>query len=384
MRRDTDKNKNFTVTLQDIDDTIFLHLEDLQITVEDEGNVIKVPIIYTSPEKWVSARRDGFFRDRYGKIQLPVIVASRRNSENDDNMEMFNRHLKYPIMQRYSPKNKYTQFSALVPQNAPVHEVYYITMADHQLITYQFIVWAEYHTQMNAILEKFKFANKSYWGREHGLRFRCRVEGMDHQNDLDESEDKTIKTEFSVVCNGYILPETYTQLDRQYPSTNKLFTPKKILFGAETVSKGMDPHPPAPDSEGKIKSKAYPNLDPYQVPQGPPLMFQEGVEFTPIEPAAPIPVEVFPPVIPDAPINLVVTSGSAILSWNSASNNVASYSIWKSSDGVAYSNYTTIDGAFLTYTDTNVTGGNTYWYEVAAFNVVGTSSFSNTASIRFL
>lgn len=279
VRRDTDKNKNFTVTFQDIDETIFGHLNDMQITVVDEGNTIRVPIIYTSPEKWVAARNQGFFRDRNGKVQLPVVVASRASSENDNDMEVFNitRALNYPVIQRYSQKNKYTQFSSLTPQNAPVHEVYLINMAEHQVLTYQFIVWTEYHTQMNEIIIKLKYANKTYWGKEHGLRFRCRVEGMDHRTEASSDEDKTVKTEFSVLCNGYILPESYTLLDRHYSTTDKLFTPKKIIFGTEVVSNGLDPFPSVPEAAGKIKSPDYPNLDINQVPAGPPLVFGEIV-----------------------------------------------------------------------------------------------------------
>lgn len=275
-RRDTDKVKNFTITLKDIDETMFKHLEDLQLTVVDEGNKIKMPIFYGAPEKWVAARRDGYLRDRQGKLQLPAMIFQRTSSDNDHDMEMFNRHLKYPIIQKYSSKNMYTQFAALTGQNTHVHEVYYVTGAEHLVLTYSFIVWTEYHEQMNTIIEVIKFNTKTYWGIEKGFRFRVRAEAFSHTIELSADDDRMIKTEFTLLTNGYILPESYTFLDRQYPTTEKLFTPKKILFGAEVVTTGFDLEKLDADrTAGKWASPNYPNIPLGTDPVGPPISWTD-------------------------------------------------------------------------------------------------------------
>lgn len=91
-----------------------------------------------------------------------------------------------------------------------------------------------------------------------------------------------------------------------------------------------------------------------------------------------------PPPPPLTPISLSVASGSAILTWSSASNDQDYYSVYKSVEGVDYFYF---DNSIPeTLTDTTVTSsllGTTYWYQVAAVNAYGTSSFSNTASITF-
>jgi hypothetical protein len=90
--------------------------------------------------------------------------------------------------------------------------------------------------------------------------------------------------------------------------------------------------------------------------------------------------------VPFTPVNLSVESGSAILTWNSASNNQDYFSVWKSLDGALFTQLDTVTGSISTYTDTNVTKsltGTTYWYAVAAVGTAGTSSASNTASITF-
>ena len=75
VRRDQDKFKNFTITLLDIDTAIFEYMDKvINLTVEDNGENVKVPIFYGSPERWKSIQTDGGIRDNQGKLQLPAIM----------------------------------------------------------------------------------------------------------------------------------------------------------------------------------------------------------------------------------------------------------------------------------------------------------------------
>jgi len=82
---------------------------------------------------------------------------------------------------------------------------------------------------------------------------------------------------------------------------------------------------------------------------------------------------------------LTVVSGSAILNWTYTLNNQDYFSIQKSLTGTSgsYNSYSTTSGDLRTFTDTNVSGGFTYWYQVIAINTQETLSYSNTASITF-
>jgi hypothetical protein len=42
-----------------------------------------VPIIYGSPERWKSVQRDGFYRDKKGKIMMPLIVFKRTSVDKN-------------------------------------------------------------------------------------------------------------------------------------------------------------------------------------------------------------------------------------------------------------------------------------------------------------
>jgi len=259
VRRDTDDQKNFTITLLDIDETILLQLEQLQLQVEDVGKQVKVPVFYGSPERWVSAQRDGYLRDKQGKVLLPALILKRTNSENDASLQFFNRYLNTPVMKLYSPKNRYTRFSTLMGKNTSVHEVYNVIVPSHMILTYHFIIWTAYVEQMNKLVETIQFNTKDYWGSKKGFRFRTRVESYGHTVELQANEDRIVKTEFDLVTHGYILPDSMTKLDRHMMTTEKYFTPKKIVMGLEVVATDYD-WQQLDTNRQKWQNPNYPNL----------------------------------------------------------------------------------------------------------------------------
>jgi hypothetical protein len=65
VRRDTDKEKNVTITLLDIDSAIISTLDtQLKLQVNDNGETIKVPVIYGNPERWFAVKKFGSIRDK--------------------------------------------------------------------------------------------------------------------------------------------------------------------------------------------------------------------------------------------------------------------------------------------------------------------------------
>ena len=127
LRRDKDKVKNVNVGIYDIDSAFKTFIEkDVKPTVEDDGRIFPIPVMYASPEKWASAQRDGFMRDDNGMMLTPVIIFKRNNlsintvlsklkvAQNEDAHQMFER--------KYTNVNRYDQFSILT--NEPVKKEY--------------------------------------------------------------------------------------------------------------------------------------------------------------------------------------------------------------------------------------------------------------------
>ena len=66
-----DDVKPFTVGLQDIDEAISYYFENvIKPTVYQNNERLAVPIIYGSPERWKSSQKDGYLRDKQGKIMF--------------------------------------------------------------------------------------------------------------------------------------------------------------------------------------------------------------------------------------------------------------------------------------------------------------------------
>lgn len=260
VRRDTDKQKNFSVTIKDVDETVLGHLEKMQLSVVDAGNSIKVPVLYASPEKWKSVRKDGFMRDNNGKLILPALVFHRDSIDADKTMSAFNKYLRYPVIKTYSEKNQYTKFSSLIPKSNPVHEMYSVVMPDHMNFNYKFILWTEYVEQMNAIIERINFETNDYWGKERGFRFRTFVDSYSNTTQVENGVDRVVKTEFNLVLRGYLLPDQFAPgLDGFKPTTEKIFTKKKIMLGMETVSSDWKPTVDT-STKDKWRSQNFPNI----------------------------------------------------------------------------------------------------------------------------
>jgi FtsP/CotA-like multicopper oxidase with cupredoxin domain len=90
-----------------------------------------------------------------------------------------------------------------------------------------------------------------------------------------------------------------------------------------------------------------------------------------------------PPAPPAAPSNLTATAESGpqvSLAWTDNATAETGYLVQRSTDGVTFTDLTTLPADSTTYVDTAVQAGVTYTYQVAAFNAGGPSAFSNTAS----
>lgn len=227
LRRDKDTQKNFSVTLIDIDTAILTHLDTvISPTIIDAGRQIKVPINYASPEKWKSIQQDGVIRDHNGKIQTPAIAFRRSTMQRNDNLITLNRYLQYPAVKHFSEKNKYDRFSAM-SGFMPVKEIYSVAMPDHVIINYEFIIWTELIEQGNAVVEAINFSTEDYWGDKNRFKFRTSISDYNFETTNDAGQDRIVRSTFSMMVNAYLLPDKF----ENYKSVvQKAFTPRKVVF----------------------------------------------------------------------------------------------------------------------------------------------------------
>jgi len=232
--RTADDVGDLSVNLIDIDSSIQFYFDEvIQPSVEDNGENVKVPIMYASPERWKAIQRDGFMRDRKRQIITPVIVYRRTSVERDDTvpqdkLDANNPNLFYSFEKKYSRSHRYDNFGlqqGLLPQK----EYYNVMFPDYVNLTYEFIVWTTYMEHMNNIVEKVVYSDGAYWGDPNKLRFRSRVESFSDVTEVSDVE-RLVRTNFTVSLKGYLLPKG--NFDHR-STTQKFLTPKKVIIGSE-------------------------------------------------------------------------------------------------------------------------------------------------------
>ena len=161
-----DDVKQFSIGLRDIDEAIFYYFDNvIRPSVIRNGKKTNVPVIYGSPERWKAVQKDGFYRDRNGKIMTPLIMLKRDSLEKNrqlGNKLDANNPLNFGIFEkRYSKKNIYDRFSVLTSREE-VKEYQGVVIPDYVNITYSCIIFTQYVEQMNKLVESINYASDAY------------------------------------------------------------------------------------------------------------------------------------------------------------------------------------------------------------------------------
>ena len=237
QRKRTDEIQDISVSLMDMDSAIMFYFENvIKPTVVENGETVKVPIMYSSPERWAAIQKTGFMRDSKRQIILPVVAFRRTGMEKDDTisvdkMDPEEPKLHYSFERKYNANNRYDNFSVqqgLIPQK----EYYNVAMPDYMVLSYDFIVWTHYIEQMNKLIERINWSAGSYWGEPNRMRFRTNIDSYSDATEVADKE-RLIRTEFSVTLKGYLIPEAFNELAGPHTAGTHL-TPKRVIVGTET------------------------------------------------------------------------------------------------------------------------------------------------------
>lgn len=231
-----DTARNVSVGIKDIDEAIQFYFDNtLKLSVIQNNTRLKVPVIYGSPERWKSVQADGFYRDAQGKIQCPLIIYRRDSIESNrdlgnklDGNKVNNLIL---VKKQFSRRNVYDNFGILT-NRAPETEYVAAFPPDYVTITYSCIVFTNFVEQMDKLIEAINFASNSYWGDPSKFQFRTRIDSFSNQIILEQGSDRTIKSTFNMILNGYIIPDS---VNRELASINRVFSNTQILFGIEVA-----------------------------------------------------------------------------------------------------------------------------------------------------
>ena len=239
--RSKDKVKNISVGLMDIDAAIMYYFNNvIKPVVEENDESVKVPIMYSNPERWSRIQKAGYLVDNKKQLIIPLIVFKRSSIEKDDTLAVDKLDPKdpklfYTFQKKYSKENRYDNFSVQQGLNKS-QELYTVGVPDYVSLTYDFVVWTSYTEQMNKIIEKIIWSEGSYWGEDGKFKFRTAIDSYTDVSELSVNSERLIKTNFSVTLKGYLIPEEFNNV----VTTQKALTPKRIIIGDDVSVKLTD------------------------------------------------------------------------------------------------------------------------------------------------
>jgi len=232
-----DDVKQFNIGLRDIDETIVYYFNEvIKPSVVRNGKRVNVPILYGSPERWASVQKDGFYRDKNGKIQTPLIMFKRDSVEKNrqlGNKLDANMPTNFGVFKKkFSKKNVYDKFSALTNRDT-VDEYYGVIIPDYVNITYSCVIFTEYVEQMNKIVESINFASDAYWGDPEKFKFRAMIDTYTTTTEMVQGQDRMVKTNFTIKLLGHIVPDS---INTSIANMNKFYSKSAVKFTLETAT----------------------------------------------------------------------------------------------------------------------------------------------------
>lgn len=237
ISRKHDKIKDFSVGLQDLDGAIIYYFNNtIKPQVFQDGEMIDVPIMYGSPERWKSIQQDGFLRDSNNKVRVPIIVFRRTNIEKNrtlgNKIDGNKAHLFQVFETKYNAKNHYDKFS-LLTNKTPSSQFYVSVVPDYVTVTYECIIFTNYVEQNNKIVEAVEFASDSYWGDPKRFQFRSKIDSFATTVSVESDNDRIAKTTFSITLNGYIIPDS---INKELANSDMFYSKSQVVFGLETTT----------------------------------------------------------------------------------------------------------------------------------------------------
>jgi len=234
IRRDTDTTTNISITLQDINVAVVNHIKNvINPTIKENDNIIKVPVYFATPERWKTVQADGYFRDEKTKQMLvPVMTIARNSIDKNTSMpvDKLDGKLRKTVKKGWNKKDRYDIFSVR-NKLRPTPVYYSVTMPDYVNIAFEITIWTMSMSQMEAILEKFIYAEASYWGDKY-YKFRVNYDSIGTLVEMGEDKNRVVRATINITTSAYIIPEEFANKN----TTIKIFEPAKLVVSIKEIT----------------------------------------------------------------------------------------------------------------------------------------------------
>lgn len=233
IRRDDDVVKTPKRTLYDIDYAIKWFIDnEIQPQIEANNELIKVPVIFANGEKWDNVRRLGYLRDEKGMLQSPIIVLKRNSVVERDQLRKLD--VNYPVpgnflsyRKKYNKRNRYEDELFPIPkqQRSESNEIYVLPIPEYVDVEYDMMIWTDFTTQMNELIEQIMPYGTFAWGNEFN-QYRTFVRQINFETINTVGDDRLVRATTSLTVNGTLMA------DQEYrqSTVQKRYSIKKIQW----------------------------------------------------------------------------------------------------------------------------------------------------------
>jgi len=233
IRRDDDTVKTPAVTIYDCDFAILSYLQDIvKPTLIENGQMVDVPIMFASGEKWAQIQRRGFMRDEKGKLMTPLLSIRRSGvverdalkslavNQNPDGMGLVHSN-------KFTKANRYDKFNVL-QGTRPTKEFFVSPIPEYVDISYELMLWTQYTEQMNALVEDLVPLSGHAWGTT--WKFISFLQDVSFETVNAPGEDRLVRATIPLTTKGILLSES----ELRKSNLQKQFAIKKVTFKNET------------------------------------------------------------------------------------------------------------------------------------------------------
>ena len=232
-RRDDDVIRTKQRTVYDIDYAIKWYIDnEIRPEIEANNEIVPVPVIFANGEKWDNVRRLGYLRDEKGMLQSPIIMLKRNSVTEKDtqrtldvNRPQMGNYLTYKG--RYNQRNQYEDELFPIPTNQPQssEKIYVIDIPKYVTIEYDLMLWCDFSTQMNALVDQILPYGRFSWGNE-GNKYPTTIGQFSFETVNTVGEDRLVRATVPLTVQGTLLSEQESRIS----TLKKMYSIKKLTF----------------------------------------------------------------------------------------------------------------------------------------------------------
>lgn len=233
IRRDDDIIRTPKRTVYDIDYAIKWYIEnEIQPQIISNKELLNVPVIFSNGEKWDNVRRLGYIRDEKGMLQSPLIMLKRNSIQERDNTRTLDvnrpqsgNHIIY--QSKYNKRNRYEDELFPIPTNQPDEskKIYVVDIPKYVNIEYEMLLWCDFTTQMNELVDQIMPYGRFAWGNETN-KFATLMGSVSFETVNTTGEDRLVRATIPLTVMGTLLSEHETRKS----TLRKMYSVKKVVF----------------------------------------------------------------------------------------------------------------------------------------------------------